>query len=119
MPNTHEYPILQPLSKKQAKLLVEQTVAIIGDKWILLLLGELTFGKSPSRFNQLLRELSPISSRTLSIKLAKLCEEGVIQKTIKPASPPYTYYSLTKKGEDLVKALEAMANWSLKWPCIH
>jgi DNA-binding HxlR family transcriptional regulator len=110
-----EYPIGKPLSKEQAKLLVEQTVAIIGNKWSLLIIGELAFGKSPSRFNELQRELSPISSRTLSMKLAKLCENKIIQKTIENASPPYTHYSLTEKGIGLVIAFKAMADWNLKW----
>jgi DNA-binding HxlR family transcriptional regulator len=110
-----DFPVANPLSKEQAKLLVEQTVAIIGDKWSLLIIGELAFGKSPSRFNELLRELSPISSRTLSIKLAKLCENNIIQKTIENASPPYPYYSLTEKGVDLVVSFKAMADWNLKW----
>jgi DNA-binding HxlR family transcriptional regulator len=103
------------LSTEQAKLLVERTVAIIGDKWSLLLIGELGFGKSSGRFNEMLRELSPISSRTLSVKLSKLCGNGIIQKTIENASPPYTRYSLTGKGIDLVFAFRAMADWSLKW----
>ena len=68
MVDVPEYPQI----RGQAKLLVEQTVAIIGDKWSLLIIGELAFGNSIIRFNELLRNLSPISSRTLSIKLAKL-----------------------------------------------
>lgn len=96
-------------------MLVERTVAIIGDKWSLLIIGALSFGKSSSRFNELMRELNPISSRTLSSKLAKLSENGMIQKTFESASPPYTRYSLTEKGIDLVFAFRAMADWSLKW----
>jgi DNA-binding HxlR family transcriptional regulator len=111
----HESTPEYDLSKEQAKLLVERTVAIIGDKWSLLLIGELGFGKSSGRFNEMLRELSPISSRTLSVKLSKLCENGIIQKTIENASPPYTRYALTEKGIDLVFAFRAMADWSLKW----
>jgi DNA-binding HxlR family transcriptional regulator len=110
-----EYPIGNPLSKEEAKTLVEQTVAIIGDKWSLLIIGELSFGKSPSRFNELQRQLNPISSRTLSIKLAKLYENKIIQKTIENASPPHSHYSLTEKGIGLVIAFKAMADWSLKW----
>jgi DNA-binding HxlR family transcriptional regulator len=95
--------------------MVEKTVAIIGDKWSLLMIGQLAFGKSPSRFNELMNELKPISSRTLSIKLAKLTENGILEKTVKHASPPYTQYTLTEKGEDLLNALKAMGEWSFKW----
>lgn len=60
------------LSKEQVMKLVEQTVAIVGDKWSLLIIGQIAFVKSPSRFNELMKELKPISSRTLAIKLAQI-----------------------------------------------
>jgi DNA-binding HxlR family transcriptional regulator len=102
-------------SKEQEIEKIEKTVAIIGDKWSLLIIGQLAFGKSPSRFNELMRELNPISSRTLSIKLANLSDNKIIEKTIEGNSPPYTQYSLTEKGKDLVDAFRAMAEWSKKW----
>jgi DNA-binding HxlR family transcriptional regulator len=112
-----EYPIkyLAPLTKEEAISYAEQFVSIMGDKWSLLLIAQLAFGKSPSRFNELMRVLSPISSRTLSIKLTNLTERGIIKKEIENASPPFTLYSLTEMGVDLVFAFKAMADWSLKW----
>jgi len=102
-------------SKEQKIEMIEKTVAIIGDKWSLLIIGQLAFGKSPSRFNELMRELNPISSRTLSIKLAKLSNHKIVEKTIQGDSPPYTQYALTAKGIDLVDAFRAMGEWSKKW----
>jgi len=102
-------------SKEQKIEMIEKTIAIIGDKWSLLIIGQLAFGKSPSRFNELMRELNPISSRTLSIKLAKLSDNKIVEKTIEGNSPPYTKYTLTAKGKDLVDAFRAMGEWSKKW----
>jgi DNA-binding HxlR family transcriptional regulator len=102
-------------SKEKVMKMVEQTVAIIGDKWSLLIIGQIAFIKSPSRFNEIMKELKPISSRTLAIKLVKLSDHGIIEKTIEPASPPYTQYVLTEKGKDLLTALKAMGEWSFKW----
>jgi len=102
-------------SKEQKIKMIEKTIAIIGDKWSLLIIGQLAFGKSPSRFNELMRELKPISSRTLSIKLAKLSDNKIVEKTIEGNSPPYTQYTLTAKGKDLVDAFRAMGEWSKKW----
>jgi len=102
-------------SKEQKIKMIEKTIAIIGDKWSLLIIGQLAFGKSPSRFNELMRELKPISSRTLSIKLAKLSDNKIVEKTIEGNSPPYTQYTLTEKGKDLVYAFRAMGEWSKKW----
>ena len=101
--------------KEQKIAMIEKTIAIIGDKWSLLIIGQLAFGRSPSRFNELMRELKPISSRTLSIKLTKLSENRIIEKTIEGDSPPYTQYALTEKGKDLVDAFRAMGEWSKKW----
>ena len=103
------------LSKEQKIERIEKFVTLIGDKWSLLIIGQLAFGKSPSRFNELMRALKPISSRTLSIKLTNLTDQAVIEKTIEGGSPPYTQYALTAKGLDLVDAFRAMAQWSKKW----
>ena len=104
----------QPSNEQRMKN-IEQIVAIVGDKWSLLILGKLAFVKNPSRFNELMKELKPISSRTLSIKLIKLSDHGIIEKAVKPASPPYTNYALTEKGKDLVDAFSSMVEWNLKW----
>jgi DNA-binding HxlR family transcriptional regulator len=103
------------LSKEQKIERIEKFVTLIGDKWSLLIIGQLAFGKSPSRFNELMRELKPISSRTLSIKLTKLSDNKIVEKTIEGDSPPYTQYALTAKGTDLVSAFRAMGEWSKKW----
>ena len=102
-------------SKQEKIEMIEKTVAIIGDKWSLLIIGQLAFGKNPSRFNELMRELDPISSRTLSIKLAKLVDSKIIEKTIEGDAPPHTQYALTAKGMDLVGAFRALGEWSKKW----
>ena len=107
--------MVQGRSKEQKIEMLEKTIAIIGDKWSLLIIGQLAFGKNLSRFNELMRELTPISSRTLSIKLAKLSESKILEKTIECNSPPYAQYSLTAKGFDLVDAFRAMGEWSKKW----
>ena len=102
-------------SKDQRIEMMEKTVAIIGDKWSLVIIGQIAFGKSPIRFNELMRELKPISSRTLSMKLAKLCDQTILEKTVEGTSPPHTQYALTVKGLDLVGASRAMIEWSEKW----
>ncbi len=103
------------LSNEQKIEMIEKAVAIIGDKWSLLIIGQLAFGKNPSRFNELMRELNPISSRTLSIKLAKLSDHKIVEKTIEGDSPPHTQYALTAKGIDLVDAFRALGEWHKKW----
>lgn len=97
------------------RAIADRMVSIFGDKWSIHLLGTLAFGEGPLRFNQLMEALKPISSRTLSAELVKLAEHGIVKKEIEHASPPFSKYSLTEKGMELVPVLKAMAEWHQKW----
>lgn len=92
---------------------VEATVSIFGDKWTPLLVCALT--DAVLRFSQL-EEKTGINPRTLSERLTRLEEEGIIKKIIYSEIPPHTEYSLTPKGKDLVPILQSMADWGEKYP---
>jgi DNA-binding HxlR family transcriptional regulator len=92
---------------------VAAAVTIFGDKWTPLLIRVLV--DTTLRFSQL-QEKTGINPRTLSERLLRLEEEGIIKKVIYPEVPPKTEYSLTKKGEDLVPILQSMADWGEKYP---
>ncbi len=94
---------------------VEKTVTLIGSKWSILIIKELHLGKESIRFNELLKTLKPISSRTLSLKLKELVKYEVVKKKIVSFTPPFAEYSLTEKGKDLSMVIRSMAEWSLKW----
>ena len=106
-----------PKELNQIKCPVEQTVALIGNKWSILTIKELFDGESSKRFSELMRKLKPISSRTLSKKLTELQKYEVIDKRIVSSSPPFTLYTLTEKGKDLALVIRSMADWSLRWHC--
>jgi DNA-binding HxlR family transcriptional regulator len=93
---------------------VAAAVSIFGDKWTPLLIRELM--RTTLRFSQLQEKAGGINPRTLSERLVKLEEEGIIKKVIYPEVPPKTEYSLTPKGEDLVPILQSMADWGEKYP---
>lgn len=93
----------------------ESTITIIGDRWSLMILRNLRMQEEPWRFNQLLKSLKGISSKTLSAKLKYLAENEVIVKDIATITPVVIHYKLTEKGNDLIPILDAMAEWSEKW----
>lgn len=80
-----------------------------------MILRNLRFKKEPWRFNQMLKSLKGISSKTLSAKLKYLVENGIVDKEIVNVTPVLIHYKLTEKGEDLTPILDAMAAWSEKW----
>ena len=93
---------------------IEKTVVLIGNKWSLLILRDLSLAEEPLRFNQILKSLK-INSKTLSIRLKELVDYGIVDKKVFPEIPPRTEYTLTEKGKELNKVLREMEIWSRKW----
>ena len=94
---------------------VEKTIVLIGTKWSLMILKILYLNKEPMRFNELLKTLKPISSKTLSAKLKELASFDIVDREIIPTTPVGIRYSLSEKGKDLDEIFTTMAKWSLKW----
>ena len=92
---------------------VDAATEIIGDKWTPRLLR--FFVAEPTvRFCQLQDLTGDINPRTLSARLVKLEQEGIILK--RPTSPSRCEYELTDKGRDLMPILLQMHSWSAKYP---
>lgn len=70
---------------------------------------------SPSRFNQLKRNIRGISSTSLSERLSSLEKDGIVQRVVIPHNPPSVEYSLTAKGMELHTILVELGDWSEKW----
>lgn len=92
---------------------VVATAQIVAGKWTLLLLRDLAAGSR--RFTELQRSLAGISSRTLSLRLRALEDEGVIVRREYAEAPPRVEYHLTDKGSDLIPIVEAMRDYGSRW----
>ena len=85
------------------------TVSVIGSKWKLLILQQLSGGAM--RFNELQARLGGISNKVLSTTLRSLDEDGIIVRHVHPASPISVEYRLSKIGLSLRPVLDAMGAW--------
>ncbi len=90
------------------------TIEFMAKKWTLIILRYLQL-KKKLRFNEFMKELDGISSRTLSKRLSDLEKRGVVRKKIFAEVPARVEYSLTKKGKDFTKSLTDIAKWYEKW----
>ena len=90
-----------------------RTADIVCGKWTLLLVRELSEGRS--RFCELERSLVGISPRTLSLRLRALEEEGIVERATYPAVPPRVEYALTEKGMALIPIIEDMRTYGERW----
>jgi DNA-binding HxlR family transcriptional regulator len=88
---------------------VARTLDIVGDRWTLLVLRDLSRGYT--RYNELLESCSGISTNLLSDRLKKLEKRGFIERVLYSDHPPRAEYRLTDKGRDFGQVLRAMYRW--------
>jgi DNA-binding HxlR family transcriptional regulator len=90
-----------------------RAVELVGRRWngaiIFLLLQD------RARFAQLRAAIPGITDRMLAERLHELEAEGVISRTVLPATPVRVEYALTRKGRALAGALSAIGQWAEKW----
>lgn len=70
----------------------EKIARVLSDVWTILIIRDTLAG--PKRFCELEKSLEGISTRTLTLKLQKLVEDGIITHTEHD-------YTISKKGEKL------------------
>lgn len=87
---------------------VARTVAVIGDRWTLLLLRDCFLGVR--RFEAFQRRLA-ISRTIIADRLNALVEEGLLRREPYQDAPVRHEYRLTAKGLSLYPVLMSMASW--------
>lgn len=87
---------------------VARTSAVLGDRWTLLILSDCFLGVK--RFDKFEERLS-IPRTTLSNRLLKLEEHGVLSRHQYQSRPDRFEYRLTPKGVDLYPVITTIVNW--------
>lgn len=93
---------------------ITKIVSNLSKKWTLLILREL-HNNGTKRFNDLIRDMKNISPRTLSKRLKELEKLGLISKKRFNETPPRVEYSLTDKGNELIKCFRYIDVWVKKF----
>ena len=92
---------------------VAQTARIIGNRWTPLIVRDLAGGCQ--RFSELERSLGGISPKTLSERLKRLEEAGIVARHCFAEVPPRVEYSLTRKGHALLPVVDSMRAFGREW----
>ena len=92
---------------------VARTLDVIGDRWTILVLRDITFGIT--KYSDLLESLDGISPNLLSQRLKRLEAAGVLERSFYRDHPPRAEYLLTEKGRGLVPILKMIAEWGYKY----
>lgn len=86
-----------------------ELLAMIGDKWALLLMPRLAEG--PKRNGELLRALDGISQKMLTQTLREMERNGLVIRHDYKEVPPRVEYALTSLGRSLGAVVAALDRW--------
>jgi DNA-binding HxlR family transcriptional regulator len=89
---------------------IARSLDVIGERWTILILRDLVrFG--PRKFQDFEQSLSRISPNTLSARLKRLEDAGIVERRFYEQHPPRAEYVLTEKGNELRPVLRALLEW--------
>ena len=86
--------------------MLTECMSVIAGAWAPNVIWCLRAG--PRRFNELRIDIPPVSAKVLSARLSELQQRGVIERHVRPTSPPSVEYELTDLGAELIPALDAI-----------
>jgi DNA-binding HxlR family transcriptional regulator len=91
---------------------IADALDIIGERWTLLVLRELAFGVT--RFKEI-QVNTGAPRETLSLRLRKLEDHGLIERRRYCEHPPRDEYVLTPAGLDLQPVLRSLRQWGERY----
>ncbi|MEN8654427.1 helix-turn-helix domain-containing protein [Streptomyces sp. 21So2-11] len=91
---------------------IARTMDLLGDWWTPMVLREAFYGIK--RFDTFQQELG-IARNTLTDRLRRLVDEGLLEKRPYQQQPVRYDYVLTEKGRDFFGVLAAMNQWGDRW----
>ncbi|HEY7268491.1 MAG TPA: helix-turn-helix domain-containing protein [Dehalococcoidia bacterium] len=92
---------------------VARTLNVVGDRWTILILRELSWGRR--RFADLLKSLDGISTNLLSDRMKRLEEHQMVERVFYSDHPPRAAYKLSEKGKAFVPVLKALREYGDRW----
>ena len=103
---------MKPKSFAGMRCSIAGALDMIGDRWTLLLVRDLSLGLS--RYDEF-RSSTGIPAATLAARLRHLEQSGLVERVPYQKQPPRDEYRLTAKGRDLWKVSVALREWGDRW----
>jgi DNA-binding HxlR family transcriptional regulator len=88
---------------------LSRALDVVGERWTLLIVRELLTG--PRRYTDLHADLPGVSTDVLAARLKELERDGLVTRRRLPPPASAAVYELTPRGESLLPALTALAEW--------
>lgn len=91
---------------------IARTLDILGDRWTMLILRDLFFGRT--KFSEFLEHSPRMPTRMLSERLKSLEANGLIERRVYSAHPLRAEYHLTELGRSVEPVIEAVVMWGVE-----
>ena len=91
---------------------LDEALAMVGDRWTLLIVAALLAGAR--RFGELQRELGGIAPNVLSSRLRQLTEQRLVLAEPYSRRPERFVYELTEAGRGLAGPLRLLTQWGAR-----
>ena len=105
--------VKKSVGRRRSLCPVACSLDIIGDRWTLLIVRDLFFGRT--RFKDFTASPEGIPTNILTDRLKRLLAHGIIEQIPAEDGTKRLAYRLTKKGKELGPMLKAMRDWGLAW----
>ena len=89
---------------------IATTLDYLGDKWTLLVMRDLFFGKE--KFCEFLDSPEGIPTNILTDRLKRLAEAGLVERTPYQDHPVRYAYRLTERGQSFLPVLQEICRWA-------
>ncbi|MEM3670322.1 MAG: helix-turn-helix domain-containing protein [Thermoprotei archaeon] len=93
---------------------LQEMVSIVTKKWFLLVLNQIG-NQGTIRYNELFKELSGISPKSLADTLKDLQRANLVKREILEGAPPKVEYRLTEDGEALRESVVPLLKWAARY----
>ncbi len=89
---------------------VHEAIQVLQEKWTMHIVRALLDG--PMGFNELGRTVGGCNPATLKVRLDRLEDLGLLERTVHSQMPPRTSYELAPAGVDLQRVIDAIDGWA-------
>ncbi len=86
---------------------------LVGKRWSSGILMAISLGST--RFSEIQQRVEGLSDRLLSQRLKELEQSGLVVRTVVPTVPVQVRYELSERGADLMRSLQPLVSWGLRW----
>lgn len=101
------------MNRRRSGCPINLTLETFGDRWSLIVLRDVMFGRRRTFRSLLTGSIEGIASNILTDRLKRLTENGLLTRSGDPLHKQRVVYSLTQKAIELVPLMAVMGSWGL------